>query len=505
MDAVQHSTENLRRGEILIVAALTAVALALRLLGLGHESIWYDEAYTLNITKAAYLDLLTGRVADAGNPFGYYFLLRGWLDLFGSASIETARAFSAVCGALGVPAVWLLARTLGLSPRVRWLACLLVAVSPPLVYLGQEARVFALFATVATLTLTFVVRIEREDRLSAWIGFSATGIALLYLHYYGFFVLTVLGLYLLAWAWRRSGWTVCKLVAASSAVAVGFAPYLPVFLWQLRQGTGRSEQTWWQHLALLPSFSIVGRTLVWKQHSLILVAGVDLVILATIFVPLAWLLVRSRAWPRPVVAFTLGLPVVVVLVSLTLSPMVSSHYLSVLFPALMLLLACAFDAGLREQRRGVLWLPATALAVFMAVALARVYVIAHKTDWRALAASVERSGPDLPVYFYEDIGGDPFAYYRPGQPRRVLIKPFGAGGAGWESDLDRMRHEREGFWLVLYLTSPRTRSEEADILATVRQEFTVVGDTEFTPMRAVLCRPKESDTRSASAARVQER
>src|SRR5207302_512315 len=152
----------------------------------------------------------------------YYFLLRGWLDLFGSASIETARAFSAVCGALGVPAVWLLARTLGLSPRVRWLARLLVAVSPPLVYLGQEARVFALFATVTTLAIAAAARVQQTDKFWAWLAFVAAGAVLVHLHYYAFFVLFLLGLDLLAWAWPR-GWAGVPLASAGAGPGGGAA------------------------------------------------------------------------------------------------------------------------------------------------------------------------------------------------------------------------------------------------------------------------------------------
>src|SRR6266850_263691 len=118
MDAPYQPMDNSRHADILVVTLLTALALALRLIGLGHESIWYDEAFTLGMAQTSYLDLLTGRVADPGNPFGYFFLLRGWLDLFGSRTIETARAFSALCGAFSVPAVWLLARTLSLTRRV---------------------------------------------------------------------------------------------------------------------------------------------------------------------------------------------------------------------------------------------------------------------------------------------------------------------------------------------------------------------------------------------------
>src|SRR6266478_4871948 len=126
------------RADLLFVLAATGVGLALRLIGLGHESIWYDESFSLIMAEADYADLATGRVADPGNPAGYFLLLRAWQDLLGSRTIETARALSAVLGVLAVPAVWFLARATGVARRAAWLACLLVAVSPPLVYLGQE-------------------------------------------------------------------------------------------------------------------------------------------------------------------------------------------------------------------------------------------------------------------------------------------------------------------------------------------------------------------------------
>src|SRR5947209_4886658 len=106
----QSPITRLPRADLGVVLGTTALALVLRLVGRGHESIWYDEAFSLAMAKAGYHDLITGQVADPGNPFGYFFLLRAWLGLFGSASIETARALSGVAGALAVPAVWMLAR-----------------------------------------------------------------------------------------------------------------------------------------------------------------------------------------------------------------------------------------------------------------------------------------------------------------------------------------------------------------------------------------------------------
>jgi hypothetical protein len=263
-----------------------------------------------------------------------------------------------------------------------------------------------------------------------------------------------------------------------------------VFRQQLLLGAARSQDTWWQHLGLLPSFSIVGRTLVWKEAGRPALLGCAVLVVAAVFLPVGWLLLRGRAWPRAVTAFALGLPALVALVSLRV-PLANCHYLSAVFPALMLLLACGLDAGIRGRARWALWVPALALAMLMPWALARVYLVQHKTDWRSLAALVGRHGDRLPVYFYEDIGEEPFRYYRPGQPRHRLEKAFGPGGAGWRAAgyLDEFRAEPEAFWVVLYLTSPQTLAEESAIADLLRRECGVEGEGAVPPMRVFLCRP----------------
>jgi uncharacterized membrane protein len=498
MSAPRPTPEPVTRGDVLFVLAATAAGALFRFAALGHESIWLDEAYSLDIARAGYLDLLTGRVYDPGNPAGYFLLLRGWLDLFGSTSIETARALSALAGTLAVPAVWLLAHALAVPRRAAWLACGLVALSPPLVYLSQEARAFALLATAATLAAAAAARVERDSHPLAWAGFVAAGVVMIHLHYYGFFVLAVLGLDLLVWACRRGRREVLRLALASAAVALGFAPYLPTFVQQLGAGAARSKETWWQHLALLPSFSVVGRTLVWKESGLVPVAACAALVVAAVFVPLAWLLPRARPWPRLAAVLALGLPALVGLVALKV-PMVHTHYLSVVFPALLLLVACALDAGLRAHARLALWVLAVALAVLMPAALARLYLVPHKTDWRAVAAAVERQGGGLPVYFYEDLGAGPFAYYLPGPPRHELEGPCGAGGAGWARAgyLDRFRAERDGFWLVYYPASYGSLAEEGAVRELLRRECAVEQEAAFPPLRLFLCRPVDRDARAA--------
>jgi 4-amino-4-deoxy-L-arabinose transferase-like glycosyltransferase len=477
---------------VAVVLACTLLAAGLRLVWLDHESLWFDEAATMKMVSAGYL--LTGTDADQGNPPGYFLLARCWTDLLGARTVENVRAFSALAGALAVPAVWWLARTLRLPRGASWLGCFLVAVSPPMVYLGQEARVFALFMVVATLALTFAVRIQQTDRRAAWVGLAVTGVALVYLHYYGFFVLTVLGLDLLGWAWReRNGRAVGRLFLCAVAVALAFLPWLPTFQWQLALGAARSKDTWWQQLAVLPLFGIVGRTLVWKEAGQAFVAATTLLIVAVVYVPLVGAVWRAARRPWPLVTFTAGLPLLVALVSLK-APMVHTHYLSVILPALTLLLAFGLHAAwLRRDRLG-LGLPALALAVLLPTSLARLYLVQHKNDWRTLAARVARDDPGLPVCFYEDIGEEAFAYYW--HDRGLLVKldrPFGADGDGWHRAgyFDRFHSYPEGFWLILYLPRSETTAEEPAIRAALGGEF-AVEERAAPPLKLLRCRPRTS-------------
>jgi 4-amino-4-deoxy-L-arabinose transferase-like glycosyltransferase len=487
------------RSELVPLLLVTTLALALRLTGLGHESIWYDEAYSLNLAGKPFARLITGAEYDTGNPQAYFLLLHLWQQLWHSSSIETARALSAIAGALCVPAVWLLARRSGASRRVGLLAALLVAVNPSLIFLSQEARTFALFASVATLAAAFVAAIVRGGgKTSAWCGFTACGMVLVHLHYYAAFVLVVLGLYLLLWGRRHAPGTVVKVGLAALAVTVAFAPWLPIFYLSVKNGVARSSETWWQQLALLPLFTAVGRTLVWKTAGTKIVAGVDILVLVLLYLPAAWLLVRTRRsdardgpWLGPALALGVGLPVLAALISLR-TPMLHTHYLTATIPSLMLLIALAVEAGVRRRAWVALAGPLIVLGLIGPSSVVRLYAVQHKENWRALAERVAETAPDLPVYFYEDIGETPYGYYRPNQLHHTLTEPFGETGARWQEVgyFDQLGGEHDGFWFVFYGVNRNVVAEEPRIVAQLTRHFDVDCDADFGRMHLLRCRPR---------------
>ena len=388
---IRSSTSGSARS-FLLIGALTVLAFLLRFTGNGLESIWYDEAVSLILaTTKEPIDLSIWRLHDSGNPPGYFLLLRGWLWLWGDASIETARTLSCA-GWSAECARRLAAGGAGCAlRRAVWLACILVAVSPPLVYLGQEARVFALFATLVTLLAATTAWIKQSDRRTAWICFAGLGAVLVHLHYYAFFVLTALGLDLLVWAWPRRWQPLFKLAGAAIVVGLAFLPWLDSFRWQMSQGATRSAESWWQQLAFTPAASVVGHTLVWKDQGSNAVAVISVFVIAVIYVPVLALLLRARVRPGTLFSLVVGVPTILVALAVAGIPMINYRYLSALFPAMMLVLAWGLALGC--WRSWLTLMPIAALVALMTPASRGVYLVRHKPDWRGWPSVSSSWGP----------------------------------------------------------------------------------------------------------------
>src|SRR2546428_792 len=130
------------------LAVISAAQLALLFAHPGRGSLWLDEVTSADVAGAPW-----GRVwaffrsLPEQHPL-YYLLLRGWTIL--GTSEATLRSLSVV---LAIATVWALYALVGrlAGERTAWVAAVIAAASPYLLYYGQEARMYALlaFLTVA--------------------------------------------------------------------------------------------------------------------------------------------------------------------------------------------------------------------------------------------------------------------------------------------------------------------------------------------------------------------
>jgi 4-amino-4-deoxy-L-arabinose transferase-like glycosyltransferase len=206
----------MQKHHLWLTAALMLIAAATRLYHIQTQSIWFDEGWSAY--AAVQPTLWDAFQADATNPPLYYVLLNISVRFTGDSEFAL-RWFSLVCGLLVIPLAYQLGRTV-FDERAGLYAAFLAAVSPPLWWASQEARMYTLLAVWMCLVALAWHRIS--DQLSKktalvsfaplrfkkyrwWLLLWFAELALLYSHNSG----PVIGIWLnivtlMAWLVRRS-------------------------------------------------------------------------------------------------------------------------------------------------------------------------------------------------------------------------------------------------------------------------------------------------------------
>ena len=380
-----------------IVALATLAAILVRFVGIGSRSLWLDEAYSAWFSGMSWIGIWAEMPKYETHPPVYYSILKLWRELFGD-SAGALRGLSAAAGVAAVPVIALAARELGALGKVRRplllaaLACLMIALSPRLVTVGQDARPYALLLLAYAGALTFWLRLSRsfqgrdvpEGTIADWTGLGAATVAILWLHGLGILhAAALLGALVLTAApsASRARWT--RLGATVSVVSI---LYLPCLLMMAgRTGDWSSGWLHWDPIAfpgalldlyglhrldesatpiaarvLMAVLLFIGIRSLWRSGERGAAGGLALLIL---FPPLAAALISQLGFP-------LFLP-------RTLAAVLAPAYL----------IAAYAIAQLPRQR---LVLAAAAVALLFAVNLAQTLARPSLEKWDTAASILER-------------------------------------------------------------------------------------------------------------------
>jgi len=162
------------------LALLLATAVAIRLLYLARKPFWFDECFSVEVARISwgnFLRLLWWREA---NMALYYVLLRMWLH-FGQ-SPYFVRSFSVLLAAATLAAIYWLARML-YDDRVALIAAVLFSFNAFSVRYSQEARSYALFLLLATLSSAVLIAYLREPARRGRLGYIVTSALAVYSHF----------------------------------------------------------------------------------------------------------------------------------------------------------------------------------------------------------------------------------------------------------------------------------------------------------------------------------
>lgn len=358
---------------------LLAVALGLRLVGLGEDALWLDEANTWVIAREPLAGIALRLGQDASPPL-YYLLLHGWMAVFGE-SAWVLRLPSVLAGVALVGLTLRVGREL-FSPRAGLAAAWLVAVSPSQIFHSQEARMYSwlgLVALLATWRLVLALEVTAAQagrgggrEFCAWALYGLSLAAALLTHNFAFHLVPAHACIVLASARPARG--TALFAAAGLGTLALYAPWLPVFLGQLR---GVDTYSWYADVwsttgpvkALqrsLDSISPFGQyfagTKVPPVRGLQVLAG-------AVLLPAgigAWVEgQRARRAVRVPMTMAFAMPFVT---SIALSVWLTPHFVpgrvdQMMLAPLMLLMGAGFDAA-RAGRRALV--PVAALVTLLA-------------------------------------------------------------------------------------------------------------------------------------------
>jgi mannosyltransferase len=221
--------ESSRLAALAIAGACLALAAGVRAFHIASKDVWIDEANAAIIASASPAEIVARLRLDSSPPL-YYFLLHFWMRMFGDSE-AALRSLSAVFGVLLVgETFWVARRWFGL--RVAAIAGVVAALAPIQVLYAQEMRMYTLLPLAALGAFAFAC--ELADR-GGWLAALGTALFVsltLYTHNYGVFLLPALAIVALASGTFRA--RLRQWLVVGAAVALAYAPWMPVFVAQLR-------------------------------------------------------------------------------------------------------------------------------------------------------------------------------------------------------------------------------------------------------------------------------
>jgi mannosyltransferase len=414
---------------------LLVLGFGIRLHKLTFHSLWLDEAVSVYLASFPLSEIVRqGMTLQEPNPPLYHLSLSVWMRIFGSGEVSV-RLLSAFLGTLYLPSIYLLGRRL-FSSRISLVATLLAVVNPFLVWYSQEARMYALVATLSVWSVYCFLRALHTPRWSWWTAYAVLTVMSLYAHLYAVFVMPAELLFLLIYL-RRRRQVAWQAVLAWGASLLCFSPWL-WRAWRLSAST----PSWRPALSLgamvvgcLEAFTVrrVPLSGVWLS---VLLSALAVIAAAGLLLPRLrrqgtgrwrWkgMGLRSNAF----LTLWLALPLVAAYVLSFRQQIFTVYYLIVIVAPLLLGLAAGLD-------RFVSWHGAMGgIALLFVVGTLACGLCSNwnpdyrKEEWRAAARYVEEHArPGDAVLCHADYVRIPFQYYfRGGQP---VFAPFGGPVGG---------------------------------------------------------------------------
>lgn len=414
-----------------ILILLVVGAAVLRFAAIDARSLWFDEAYSLEMARRPVVELVaTVAQRDVHPPF-YYLVLSLWARGFGTTEVAL-RSLSAVVGAATVAGAWWLGGRAG-GRAVASIAALIVAVGPFPILASQEARMYPLLGLLTVGSWIALVA-ALDGRRRAWTAYVAVSALCVYTHYYAAFVLLSQAAFVILRV-PRARWR--PWFQSQVWLLVLFLPWLRVLA-----GTVLSGKAWPFYRPplgvatatdLLALLSFGGHVLGFAGYHEAATASLATQTLMLLpFVIIAWFGVRA-AWRQGEAGHLLLAflsPILVVFLFSAWKNILYPRYLSFLFPGYAVVAALGIVQAARLAPRSFhRHAVAAFVAAFVAFNLAVLMTIQrnpayHSYDWRGTAMALAAgAGPRDLIVAFPGQARIPLTYYFKGSQRIEEMTP----------------------------------------------------------------------------------
>lgn len=317
------------------IAALVAMGVSLWV-GM-QQSVWFDEAYSVIVSKQEPAEIIQLVGVDV-HPPAYYLLLHAWGSAFGWGEFPIRLMSVLALGGSIIIAGLLVRRLFG--DRAAIVSTAIIAFSPLLLRYGFEIRMYSLASLIGVAATYTLVRARAAGTHALWL-WAAYAILL---------ALGILTLYHLALLWlahvawlayvdkkKLKRFWLLPWARAYAVAAILFLPWLPAFVGQLGNGAlaniGQPMNI--EQLLGVLSFSLFYKP-VWQVN-----------VIETI-VLVAFIALGVRAWQRSVMhkenkehllllAAYISVPILVFMIASFLRPVYVERYLSHVAIGMMML------------------------------------------------------------------------------------------------------------------------------------------------------------------------
>ena len=337
-----------KRSGVLIIFVLAA-ALGLRLFHLGQRVVWFDEANSLLVARAAPAEIIDAARDDVHSAL-YCLILHTW------QSVTTGEIGARMLSVLAaVAAVYFLGSRLG-GRGAGLLSAGLLGLSPLHVWYSQEIRMYSVQTLLICLSFLFFLKALREGRRISWIVYVLCTALTLYIQYTSIFAVLTQNVFV-AIHYRKDRRTLRCWLLSQWAVALLFAPCLPLLFWQTSRVTGRSWILPLELRQILGFISLFSGAYLGDVRSRTFSVLVTIAVLGTAIVVLCRKREnRETAW---FLILWFSLPILLLLALSLRQNLLLPRTLVYTTPALALLMGCA----LARAERGIERLASTLMLV----------------------------------------------------------------------------------------------------------------------------------------------